>query len=165
MGLCICTCISCPISSCVGCGTVAAAGSIVPPSENSYEPIYRRHVWNNGPQLYKFVACAFGFSFLCLYLPLVTLCSRSGRGGSYHSPSWSIYPTDGDCWSEGSPKYPLLGLLTGAAMGVSFVWLIFIILNYLGSLLSSHDNARSSYALSETTCDNNRTYTGEMPLV
>ena len=142
MGLCLCTCISCPISSCVGCCTFAVADSLVPPSE----PLYRRQLW--GFPLWQVVVCAFSLSFFGLYVPLVAVCSRSVER---KQPWRFIYPTEGNCWSEGSPEYATLGLLTGAALGITSVWLLVVILSYLfsRSRQPTNDEIKNEYKSSD----------------
>lgn len=151
--MCCCTCISCPIGGCVGCGTAAFADGIVNPPSQPNEPLYQRRLV--GLPLYQVVVAAFGISFFCLYLPLATLCSKSSKA------RWSIFPTEGDCWSEGNPMYVEYGLLTGALLGVSFIWLLRIIASYLNDpdrfgtspLLMTGDENKTGGPLSDSTTE------------
>lgn len=133
MGLCVCTCITCPIGMCIGCGTAGCAGCVAEnnntpmPSlaaDNNNQALYRQKIW--GIQLYQIVVGIFLLCFSCLYIPLVTLCSRSTS-----STRWSIYPGDGDCWSEGSPEYVNLGWWTGIVLGTTSMWLLCVLFSFI----------------------------------
>jgi hypothetical protein len=59
-----------------------------------------------------FLVFLFFASFFGLYIPLTILCARAG------GVPWSLYPTDGECWSEGgSMPYVSLGQMAGFLMG------------------------------------------------
>jgi len=63
----------------------------------------------------------FAFGFLVLYLPLTIICARADGA------RWKLYPTEGECWSEGgSAPGADLGLLAGAVMGFGLAGLLVV---------------------------------------
>jgi hypothetical protein len=124
MGMCMCTMLGCPIGLAVGSGATCCAAPLV-----QQVP---RIVLRNGVEVTEllFFAAFFLATFVCFYLPLTILCARATRAANSSSRndssnSWELFPSDGECWSEGgSMPYTDLGLWTGFIMGFALLGLI-----------------------------------------
>lgn len=101
MGLCACTMVGCPVGCCVGSCCCTPSIPVVLPRYNGLTN-----------SLFLLAAV-----FVIVYMPLAILCPKEHW--------WSIFPLEGDCWSEGGdmPYFPY-GLVTGVIMGISVVWVI-----------------------------------------
>jgi len=95
MGLCCCTFLT-PVGACLGCSSWCCAKNL------DSEKI---------GQFRYFAAALLVIGIFGLYLPLTVLCAR------VQGASWEIYPTDGECWSEGSGVYANLGVAAGLCIG------------------------------------------------
>jgi hypothetical protein len=107
----------------IGCPAGAIAGSVTASCSNFRTAILQRFppVMVKGVDATEmaFFAMWLGASFLLLYLPLTFLCA------SADGSSWKLYPTDGECWSEGgSMPFANYGLLVGFFMGFGLIGLI-----------------------------------------
>jgi len=141
----MCTCISCPVGSCLGC--CSGCFFVEPPHRRDTLPLYQRRLMFGFP-LYQVVLFCFGICFLCLYLPLATLCSQSSPSGR-----WSLYPDAGNCWSEGNPQYTTFGLFAGFPLGFTFIWLFFIAVSFCRSYCNNMGSQASEhYSDEEPTC-------------
>ena len=101
MGLCMCTMVSCPIGSCVGCGF----GGCLDASDVAIKK-----------RLMGRFSAIFAAGCIC-FIILMIKCEQADAQD--RREGHNLY--GGQCWSEGG-RYPFtgLGLLTGALMGVGF---------------------------------------------
>jgi hypothetical protein len=80
-------------------------------------------------------------SLCALYIPLTVFCARRDGG-----VPWKLYPTEGECWSEGpeTPPWMYLGLAAGLLMGFATIGLIISVFRGLlcgpRSSSTTHDN-------------------------
>jgi len=105
MGMVICTFVTCPIGSCIGCVTAAccAAGH----RDDDQARAKRR-------LLLTLFATILAAGCIC-YVALTIGCAKADND------RWTLFRGEGECWSEGgSMPYGGLGWWTGALLGVGF---------------------------------------------
>ena len=112
MGLCMCTMVSCPIGSCVGC----VFGGCLNPSDEATKK-----------GLLGIFSAIFAAGCIC-YIILKSKCKDADFQDRINEQELS----GGECWSEGG-RMPFidLGLWTGALMGVGFFGLTVMLIRML----------------------------------
>lgn len=108
MGMVICTFVTCPIGSCVGCG-VAGCSRICSKGDDDQAKKTRL--------LFLGVFSALFAAGCICYIALSIMCARADHD------RWTLFRGEGECWSEGgSMPCTGLGWWTGALMGTGFFW-------------------------------------------
>jgi hypothetical protein len=131
MGMCMCTMVSFPISSCVGCtiATIISDHDSIPMNDNDYHETII--------SLRNF-AIALAAGFVC-YIALTIQCARSD------GDKWTFIRNDGECWSEGGDMpFIGLGLVTGALLGIGL----------FGTLIMAYTVLQQKYSIQNN--DNER---------
>ena len=125
MGMVICTFVTCPIGSCVGCVLGACGG--------------RTDVVDKKVLLGAFCA-VFAAGCIC-YIALSILCAKAD------GDHWTLIRSEGECWSEGGTMpFWNLGWWTGALIGVGFFGMIVM-------LYRIHQARKEKQTLEETRGD------------
>lgn len=137
MGMVICTFVTCPIGSCVGCG-VAACSRIC--SKGDDDQAKRTRLLFLGV-----FSALFAAGCIC-YIALSIMCARADHD------RWTLFRGEGECWSEGgSMPFTGLGWWTGALMGTGFFGTIVMLIrmqydterrsDVIGSFVPMEDSA------------------------